>query len=126
MNEIRIIPYQPCHQPYFEKFNRQWIEKYFWLEEIDRLVLQNPEAAILGEGGDILIATCDGVISGTVALRRLSDTVFELTKMAVDEAFRRKGIAEALSKAALEKAADLGAVKVILYSQTGLAAAISI
>jgi ribosomal protein S18 acetylase RimI-like enzyme len=45
--------------------------------------------------------------------------------MAVDAPFRRKGIAEALSYAAFEKAKELGAKKVILYSQTGLVPAIT-
>ena len=44
--------------------------------------------------------------------------------MAVDEKFRRKGIAEALSYASFEKAKELGADKVILYSNSVLAGAI--
>jgi ribosomal protein S18 acetylase RimI-like enzyme len=46
--------------------------------------------------------------------------------MAVDEIYRRKGIAEALSYAALHKARELGATSVILYSQTGLVPAITL
>jgi GNAT superfamily N-acetyltransferase len=125
MNRITIIEYKPEHQPYFEKFNRAWIEKHFWLEEIDIYVLQHPEEAILAGGGAILMAAHDGVIAGTVALKKVSSEVYEFTKMAVDEAFRRKGIAEALSYAAFEKAKGFGARKVILYSQTGLAPAIT-
>jgi len=36
MNNIRIIEYKPEHQPYFEKFNREWIEKLFEMESIYR------------------------------------------------------------------------------------------
>ncbi len=46
--------------------------------------------------------------------------------MAVDENFRRKGIAEALSLASLEKAKELDAIKVILYSNTKNANAIKL
>jgi ribosomal protein S18 acetylase RimI-like enzyme len=46
--------------------------------------------------------------------------------MAVDENFRRKGIAEALSYASFEKAKELGATKVILYSNTKNAGAIKL
>jgi len=126
MNNITILNYTPEHQPYFEQFNRNWIEKYFWLEDIDRYVLQNPQEAILDKGGCILMASFEGKIAGTVALKKINDQVYEFTKMAVDDAFRRRGIAEALSYAALEKAKSLGARKVILYSQTGLVPAITL
>jgi ribosomal protein S18 acetylase RimI-like enzyme len=126
MDSLQILSYLPEHQPWFESLNRAWIEKFFWLEDIDRYVLQNPEEAILKKGGAIFMASYDGQIAGTVALRKLDDEVYEFTKMAVDENFRRKGIAEALSYAAFEKAKSLGATKVILYSQTGLKAAIQL
>jgi ribosomal protein S18 acetylase RimI-like enzyme len=125
MSSIEIVDYQKEHQPYFEQFNRAWIEKYFWLEEIDIYVLQHPEEALLGKGGAILMARYEGTVAGTVALKKVSDEVYEFTKMAVDEGFRRRGIAEALSYAAFEKARQLGACKVILYSQTGLVPAIT-
>ena len=43
MAGIKIVNYTPKHQPYFERFNRDWIEKYFWLEEIDKYVLCHPD-----------------------------------------------------------------------------------
>jgi ribosomal protein S18 acetylase RimI-like enzyme len=124
MSNLAIVDYEPKYQPYFEKFNRDWIEKYFWLEDLDKYVLQQPEEAILDKGGAILMALYEGIPAGTVALRKVNDVTFEFTKMAVDETFRRKGIAEALSKAAFDKALLLGAQKVILYSQTELQPAI--
>ena len=126
MPHISITDYNPSHQPYFEQFNRNWIEKYFWLKEIDLFVLQHPEEAILGSGGAILMAHSDNLVAGTVALKKISDTVFEFTKMAVDEKFRRQGIAEALSLAAFEKSRQLGATKVILYSHSSLIPAITL
>ncbi|HNK29476.1 MAG TPA: GNAT family N-acetyltransferase [Ferruginibacter sp.] len=124
MKTIQIIEYRPEHQPYFEKFNRRWIEKYFVMEPVDEWVLTNPEEALLKPGGAILMATCDGEIAGTVALRKVEDGVFEFTKMAVDEKFRRLGIAESLSLASFAKARELGAHTVILYSNSILEPAI--
>jgi len=124
-DHISIIDFREEDAPYFEAFNRAWIEKYFWLEEIDRYVLQNPREAILDKGGAILMALYDGEVAGTVALKKVNEEVYEFTKMAVEECFRRRGIAEALSIAAFGKAASLGAKKIILYSQTGLVAAIT-
>ena len=126
MNNITIIPYEKKYQPFFDKFNRAWIEEWFTMEPLDEWVLTNPEEAILKDGGDILMASYNGEIAGTVALRKLSGGVFEFTKMAVGENFRRKGIAEALTYASFEKAKELGATKVILYSNTKNGAAIKL
>lgn len=126
MNPISIIDYQPVHQPYFEKFNRQWIEADFTMEPVDEFVLTNPDEAILKDGGVILMALYEGEVAGTVGLRKVNDTVYEFTKMAVDSNFRRRGIAEAISYASFEKAKELGAEKVILYSNTKNAGAIKL
>lgn len=125
MHTIEIVAYRPEHQPYFEAFNRAWIEKYFWMEPVDTYVLQHPEEAIVNKGGAVLMAYCNSVVAGTVALKKVNDKVYEFTKMAVAEEYRRRGIAEALSYAALDKAKALGAEKVILYSQTALVPAIT-
>ncbi len=125
MNElITIVDYRPEHQQYFEKFNRAWIEEHFVMEPLDTAVLQNPDEHILKGGGAILMALYNGEVAGTVALRKLADKTFEFTKMAVDVNFRRRGIAERLCYASFEKAKQLGAETVILYSNTLQAAAI--
>jgi ribosomal protein S18 acetylase RimI-like enzyme len=124
MRAIKIVDYKPVHQQYFEKFNRYWIEKYFVMEPVDEFVLTNPEEALLKPGGAILMAEFDGEVAGTVALRKIDDSTYEFTKMAVDNKFQRKGIAEALSNASFKKAKALGANKVILYSNSVLTPAI--
>jgi len=118
MNQIEIVDYRPEHQTYFEKFNREWIEEHYELEPLDLFVLQKPQEALLKPGGAVLMALYDGNVAGTVALRKIDGLTYEFTKMAVDKAFRRKGIAEALSYASFEKAKNLGAETVILYSNT--------
>lgn len=126
MNQLEIVDFLPEHQPYFEKLNRDWIEEHYDIEPRDLFVLQKPEEAILKPGGAILMALFDGQVAGTVALKKLDGLTFEFTKMAVDPAFRRKGIAEALSYASFDKARALGASTVILYSNTLQAAAIKL
>lgn len=126
MNEIKISRYEPRHQPYFEKFNRQWIEELFEMEPVDEWVLTNPDKAILEGGGAILMAEYHGVPVGTVGLRKFDEDTFEFTKMAVDPAYRRRGIAEALSYSSFLKAKELGAKKVILYSNKKNAGAIKL
>ncbi len=124
--EVTILEYNPEYQPWFEKFNRDWIEKYFWMEPIDIAVLQNPEEHIIKKGGSILMASCDKEMAGTVALKYVEPGVYEFTKMAVDEKFRGQKVGLLLSEAAIVKAKHLGAHKIILYSNTVLAPAISL
>jgi GNAT superfamily N-acetyltransferase len=123
---IQVIEYQPYHQPWFEKLNRAWIEKYFWMEPIDIEVLQNPEEHILRHGGRILMATYDGEVAGTVALKFVKEGVYEFTKMAVDEKYQGLKIGLRLAEVAIEKAQSLGASSIILYSSTKLPTALSL
>lgn len=123
---VTIEEYQPEHQPWFEKFNRDWIEKYFWMEPIDIAVLEHPDEYIITLGGSILMASCDGEMAGTVALKYVEPGVYEFTKMAVDGKFRGQKVGLLLSEAAIMKARQLGAHKIILYSNTILAPAISL
>jgi len=123
---IKILDYEPQHQPWFEKFNRAWIEKYFWMEPIDFQVLQHPGEHIIDKGGKIFMATCDGDMAGTVALKYVSPGVYEFTKMAVDEKFQGQKIGRALSEASIERAKQLGAHTIILYSHTSLATALGL
>lgn len=123
---LTILPYRPELQVHFERLNKAWLEAYFKVEPIDAYVLGNPEEAILKEGGAILFAAYDDKIVGTVALKYIEPGLYELTKMAVDETYRGLGAGKAICTAAIDKARELGATKVLLYSQTGLQAAIGI
>ena len=124
--DVKMVPYKPEYQPAFESLNRAWIEKYFWIEPIDVQVLQHPEQKILEGGGEILLAVVESQAVGVVALKRVSETIFEFTKMAVDETFQGKGIGEKLAIAAIAKAREKNATKIILYSNTKLVAAINL
>jgi GNAT superfamily N-acetyltransferase len=123
---LEMIEYQPEHQPWFEKFNRQWIEEYFWMEPIDFEVLQNPDEYIISKGGKILVALCDKEIAGTVALKFVDPITYEFTKMAVDKKFRGLKVGQALGEKAIEKAKELGATRIILYSHTVLVPAVTL
>ncbi len=123
---LEIIDYRPEHQPWFEKFNREWIEEQFWMEHIDTAVLQNPEKYIINKGGAILVASFNKEIAGTVGLKLNDDGIFEFTKMAVDKKFRGLKIGQALAEAAIQKAKKLNAEKIILYSNTKQVPAIAL
>ena len=126
MQDIIVVEYENKYQRDFEQLNRNWIEKYFRLEPADEYVLQHPEENIIQKGGAILIALHDSLAIGTAGLRRTGPDTVELIKMAVADNFRGKGVGELLGYAALEKARELGAEKVILYSNTSLTPALSL
>src|SRR5688500_5909808 len=123
---IKILDYKPEYQPWFEKLNRQWIEKYFWMEPLDFEILQNPNEHIINKGGFIFMALYGKQVAGTVALKLISPGVYELTKMAVDEKFQGKKIGRALADAAISAAKENRAQKIVLYSNTSLRPAISL
>lgn len=123
---VKIVKYNSTHQPAFEKLNREWIEKYFWMEPVDFEVLQHPDKNITGHGGEILMAEFENESVGTVALKFVSDGVYEFTKMAVNENYQGKQIGKKLALAAIEEAKAKNANKIILYSNTKLATAITL
>src|SRR5687768_11923986 len=104
--------FRPEDQPWFESLNRAWIEQFFEMEPLDIAVLQNPGKLILDSGGQILMAETGNRIVGTVALKYVTEGIFEMTKMAVAEEFRGKKIGFSLVNAALDLAKNLGAKKV--------------
>jgi ribosomal protein S18 acetylase RimI-like enzyme len=125
-DNIHIVSYKPEYAIYFDRFNKAWLEEYFVVEPIDKYVLENPEEAILKQGGKILFAEHEGRIVGTVALKLAGPGIYELTKMAVDKDLRGLGAGKILCKAAIEEAKRLKAHTLILYSQRQLENAIAI
>lgn len=124
--ELQIIDYRPEYQPYFEKFNKQWLEEYFVVEPLDKWVLEQPEEAIIKKGGKVYFLTSDDKVVGTVALRFIDEGVFELTKMAVDKEYRGGGAGQFLCQAGIDKAREMGMQKLILFSNRVLKNAIHI
>jgi N-acetylglutamate synthase-like GNAT family acetyltransferase len=123
---VEIVKYNPSHQKAFETLNREWIEKYFWMEPVDFEVLQNPDKNIIGHGGEIFMAQLNGETVGTVALKFVSEGIYEFTKMAVNENYQGKQIGKKLALAAIDEAKQKNADKIILYSNTRLATAITL
>lgn len=123
---MEIVSYEPQYAVHFERLNKAWLEKYFYIEPIDEYVLANPQEAILNHGGEILFAKHEEQIIGTIAMKWQSEGVVELTKMGVDEAFQGLGAGKLLFENALVTAKQMGAHRIILYSNTILAPALSI
>ena len=122
--EISMIGFKKELSDRFRDLNIAWLEKYFYVEPIDHEMLSNPAEYIINKGGFIFFAKYGGDIVGTFALMPIENGVFELGKMAVDENYQGKKVGNIMLEFCLQKAKELNAHKVILYSNTKLEPAI--
>lgn len=121
-----IIHFDPRYSEDFKQLNLAWLKKYFWVEDHDREVLGNPGKYIIEPGGNIFFVKEDNHIIGTVALMKMEDGIFELTKMAVTPESQGKKIGQKLMEHTLEYAKNQGWKKLIIYSNRKLENAIYI
>jgi drug/metabolite transporter (DMT)-like permease/ribosomal protein S18 acetylase RimI-like enzyme len=71
-----------------------------------------------GDRGRALLATVDGVPAGAIVFRTWSDGDAELRRLYVRPAYRRRGLARALVRAAVAEASVLGYRRVVLIAST--------
>jgi N-acetylglutamate synthase-like GNAT family acetyltransferase len=121
-----IIDYNPKYAQDFKELNIEWLETFFYVEDYDNEVLSNPDTYILNKGGKIFFIMHDNKVAGTVALMKVTNSVFELTKMAVNTNLRGLKLGQKLMTHCLNEAKKMGLDKVILYSNTKLKNAIYI
>jgi putative acetyltransferase len=146
---IRIIEFEEQYAADFRRLNLEWLEKYDLLESHDLMILDNPRGNVLDRGGFIYLALdgpeaqpspesaasasspaspqpTPGRIVGSAALCHEHDNIYELAKMSVDPAFQGQGISKLLIEQCLRKAREIGAGKLILWSNDQLQTAISL
>ncbi len=121
---IEIVPYRPALTEAFWRLNVQWLERYFQLEEVDRVMLADPEHHVLAPGGELLFACRAGHAVGTCALLKAGEGVFELAKMCVDERCQGQGIGRRLLAAAIETFHRRGGRELFLESNSRLTTAL--
>lgn len=120
---IELIAYRDELRANFELLNREWIEKYFTVEEADRAVFADPPGKIVAPGGQIFFVLEDGEAKGTCAVLRRTAETYELAKMAVTASARGKGFGDLLMRAAIDFARGAGAKEMVLCSNTNLGTA---
>ena len=118
LNKLEIINYSDEIKHHFKALNYEWLEKFFKVEEGDKVVFSNPKEQIIDKGGFIFFARNGDAIVGTAALLRKSDFVFELGKMAVEPTFRGNGVGARLLEHCIHFARQQGIEKLIFYSNT--------
>lgn len=123
---VEIIDYSSNYQPDFKKLNLEWLDLYGLTESHDLMVLDDPQGTIINRGGFIFLAMHNNQVVGSAALMKEHEGVYELAKMCVAKAFRGKGISKMLIERCLEKAKELDAKKLILFSNHQLTTAIGL
>ena len=123
---MEIVEFEPQHGLAFKALNEAWISKYFVLEAKDREVLDDPQGKILAKGGRIFMALQDGAAVGCVALLKMADGGYEVAKMTVAETLRGSGLGKVLMQRCIEAGAEMGATRLYLETNSGLAPALGL
>ena len=123
---VEIIDYSGEYADDFRDLNLEWLDKYNLTESHDLEVINHPKEAILDKGGHIFLAKEGDRIIGTAGIANEGDSVYELVKMTVTPEFRGKGVSKMLIEKCLDKARELKARKIFLYSNSQLQTAISL
>ncbi|WP_430409062.1 GNAT family N-acetyltransferase [Kordia sp.] len=126
MNTISIIPFDELYAKDFYDLNIEWLETFFYVEPHDEEVLSQAKSYIIDKGGHIFFAKQNDTIVGTVALIKIEDGVFELSKMAVLPKLRGQKIGQQLLQYCLDFAKTQKFEKLLLYSNRKLENAIYI
>ena len=115
----------------FRTLNEAWITRFFALEDEDRRYLGDPVGHVVEPGGAVLVARLtpehpDGgeTVIGCVGLAPAGPGEYELVKMAVSPEHQGHGTGRRLIAAALDRARELGARRVVLESNSQLASAV--
>ena len=126
MSDVTIVEFDPAFAKRFADLNYQWIAESYGIEAHDHDVLDHPVETIIDPGGQVFFAIADGEVAGTVAMIPYEDDAFELTKMAVDPAFRGRGIGDRLMESCINLAKGSDRKRIMLESNTKQAAAINL
>jgi DNA-binding MarR family transcriptional regulator/predicted GNAT family acetyltransferase len=123
---LEIIDFAPEHREAFRELNEEWLKKYFTVEEDDARLLRNPQEEIIAPGGAVFFARLEGEIVGTAALLKRDEDTYEIAKMAVAPCAQGKQAGRLLAEAAIARARQKGAKKLVLMTDNRLRAAVGL
>lgn len=118
---LTITPFAPEHAHHFDRLNRWWIAKYFWLEPLDEDLLTKPKEIIIDRGGEVWFMAMDGGIVAACALLATDDPrVFEFSKLGVDHHAKGQRIGQKLLHHCVVRAKARGGHTLQIFSHTSL------
>lgn len=96
------------------------------MKEIDAAFFRDPAAEVIAKGGEIFCALIGDAVVGCACAVPASDGSIYLTKVAVTPAAQGRGIGRRLCSAVIDLARARRAPKVMLWSNSGLHAAVRV
>jgi putative acetyltransferase len=129
-----IIGWDPRYASDVARLSREWIERDFVSKPEDEAYYADPAGKVMAAGGEIFLAfdrdARDGdrpdVAIGTCAAVPRTDGSIELSKLAVTERAKGRGIGRALCIEVITFARERGAPRVWLLTNTALAPALAL
>lgn len=123
---LKIFPFQSKFASDFKKLNIAWLEKYFYVEPKDEVLLSDCENSIIANGGYIFMATYKNAMVGCFSFIPFKKNHYELGKMAVDPNYQGLKIGQQLLSFAIDFAKKNNWDAITLYSSSKLPTALYI
>ena len=123
---VEIVDYTQAWAADFKRLNIEWLERYFYVEEVDDANLSDPHGNILAPGGRIVMARLGDDIIGTCALINAGEGRLELSKMAVTPRCQGLGVGRRLIEKAIGIFHDSPFQVLFLESNTKLRPAVAL
>ena len=120
MTKISFKKFSKIDSEKFKSLNLEWLNRYFKVEPIDELVLNNPKREIIDKGGFIFMIEKNSDIIGTFAFIKKSENIYEFSKMAIMPDERGNGYGNKAMKFLIQFAKNKKWSRLILYSNTKL------
>ena len=120
MTKISFKKFSKVDSEKFKSLNLEWLNRYFKVEPIDELVLNNPKREIIDKGGFIFMIEKNSDIIGTFAFIKKSEKIYEFSKMAIIPDERGNGYGNKAMRFLIQFAKNKKWSRLILYSNTKL------
>ena len=120
MTKISFKKFSKIDSEKFKSLNLEWLNRYFKVEPIDELVLNNPKREIIDKGGFIFMIEKKSDIIGTFAFIKKSEKIYEFSKMAIIPDERGNGYGNKAMRFLIQFARNKKWSRLILYSNTKL------
>ena len=123
---LEIKAFQTEYNDFFRDLNLAWLERFFYVEDKDRELLNDCQRNILDKGGLIFIGFWNQKPVSCYSLLKKADGIFELGKMAVDEEYQGLKIGQQMLAHAIALGKRNQWKSIELYSSTKLNPALHI
>jgi len=119
-----IIDYDEQYLKDFQQLNLEWLEKFNLVESHYLEILEHPQENVIDIGGFLWLLKEDDASVGSAGIFKINDKEYELIKMSVAPEHRGKKFGNMLLEKCINKAKEINASKIILFSNSNLQTAI--